>query len=40
MLKHEEIKRIIGDAMNDFGLHVDSNCFSADEDMLIYKYDS
>ncbi|KAJ7913252.1 hypothetical protein B0H13DRAFT_1874072 [Mycena leptocephala] len=40
ILKHEEIKRIIGDAMNDFGLHVDSNCFSADVDMLIYKYDS
>jgi hypothetical protein len=37
---YEEIRRIIGDAMNDFGLHVDSSCFSADVDTLVYKYDS
>ncbi|KAJ7899734.1 hypothetical protein B0H13DRAFT_2336887 [Mycena leptocephala] len=35
ILTHEEIRRIIGDAMNDFGLHVDSNCFSADVDTLV-----
>ncbi|KAJ6566144.1 hypothetical protein B0H19DRAFT_1066486 [Mycena capillaripes] len=37
---HEEVKKIIGDAMNDFGLHVESNCFSADVDTLVYKYES
>ncbi|KAJ7304865.1 hypothetical protein DFH08DRAFT_902920 [Mycena albidolilacea] len=40
ILTHEEVKRIIGDGKNDFGLHVESNCFSADVDMLVYKYDS
>jgi hypothetical protein len=40
ILTHEEVKRIIGDAKNDFGLHVESNCFSADVDTLVYKYDS
>ncbi|KAF8188871.1 hypothetical protein K438DRAFT_965727 [Mycena galopus ATCC 62051] len=40
ILTHEEVKRIIGDAMKDFGLHVESNCFSATVDTLVYKYDS
>ncbi|KAJ7868357.1 hypothetical protein B0H14DRAFT_2729923, partial [Mycena olivaceomarginata] len=37
---HEEVKRILGDAMNDFGFHIESNCFPADVDTLVYKYDS
>ncbi|KAJ7716434.1 hypothetical protein B0H16DRAFT_1898367 [Mycena metata] len=38
ILTHEEIKTIIGDAMNDFGLHVESNCFSPDVETLVYKF--
>lgn len=38
ILSDEGTKKIAAAAMEDFGLHIDSNCFSADVDTLIYKY--
>ncbi|KAJ7234594.1 hypothetical protein C8J57DRAFT_1531535 [Mycena rebaudengoi] len=35
ILTHGEIKKVIADAKHDLGLHIDSNCFSADVVNLI-----
>ncbi|KAJ7054642.1 hypothetical protein C8F01DRAFT_480401 [Mycena amicta] len=38
LLTHEDIKRIIGEAQDDFKIHEGSNCFTADVKNLLYKY--